>query len=237
MAFSLHGLDTAGMKKKKPEQLFTTEHMLPISELRSDTVILKDGGMRAILRIEWINLDLKNSDEQMSVIERYKRFLNGLDFPLQIHVRNTYLDLMPYVNYMEKNVARIENDILKEQGENYVSFLQQINLAQGLLYVKEFYVIIPMYDAARSDEDLMKKSWLDKLIAAFEPKDSAEKIVARYRAFLRKKSELDSRCSIISEWLQALGMRVERMQTADIVALLFQEYNPSLHAGQSTMPG
>jgi hypothetical protein len=66
----------------------------------------------------------------MSVIERYKRFLNGLDFPLQIHVRNTYLDLMPYVNYMEKNVARIENDILKEQGENYVAFLQQINLAQ-----------------------------------------------------------------------------------------------------------
>jgi hypothetical protein len=34
MAFSLLGLDTAGMKKKKPEQLFTTEHMLPISELR-----------------------------------------------------------------------------------------------------------------------------------------------------------------------------------------------------------
>jgi hypothetical protein len=77
---------------------------------------------------------------------------------------------------------------------------------------------------------------LDKLIAAFNPKDSAESIVARYRTFLRKKSELDSRCAIIAEGLQALGMRAERMQTADIVSLLFQEYNPSLHAGQSTMP-
>ncbi|MBP6085716.1 hypothetical protein KA478_00620 [Patescibacteria group bacterium] len=71
--------------------------------------------MRAILKVDGVNLDLKNSDEQQIILERYKRFLNGLDFPIQILVRNTYLDLTPYIAYMQKNVAKIENEALKDQ--------------------------------------------------------------------------------------------------------------------------
>ena len=86
---------------------------------------------------------------------------------------------------MQKNVNRIENDALKEQGQNYISFLEQINVAQGLLYVKEFYIIVPLYDSIKNDESMMKQSWLDKLLSALNPKDSAEAIVARYRGFLK----------------------------------------------------
>ncbi|MBO4203709.1 hypothetical protein J5893_02655 [bacterium] len=71
--------------------------MLPISEIRDGTIILKDGGLRGILKVEGLNLDLKNADEQAVVLEQYKRFLNGLDFPIQILVRNTYLDLTDYL--------------------------------------------------------------------------------------------------------------------------------------------
>jgi hypothetical protein len=235
MALSLLSFEKNKIKKTNPNELFNTETMLPISEIRSDTIILKDGGLRAILRIDWVNLDLKNSDEQQIILERYKRFLNGLDFPIQILVRNNYLDLTPYVQYMQKNVNRIENDALKEQGQNYISFLEQINVAQGLLYVKEFYIIVPLYDSIKNDEAMMKQSWLDKLLSALNPKDSAESIVARYRGFLKTKSQLDTRCSVIAEWLGAIGMHVERLQTTDVVSLLFQAYNPSLHKGQSEM--
>ncbi len=235
MAFSLLSFEKNKIKKANPDELFNTETMLPISEIRSDTVILKDGGLRAILRIDGVNLDLKNADEQQIILERYKRFLNGLDFPIQILVRNTYLDLSPYVAYMQKNVGRIENEALKQQGENYISFLEQINVAQWLLYVKEFYIIVPLYDSIKGDEAQMKTSWLDKILTALNPKDSAEAIMARYRGFLRTKSQLDTRCSVITEWLGGLGMHVERLQTADIVSLLFQTYNPSLHKGQSML--
>jgi hypothetical protein len=37
---------------------------------------MKDGGLRAILRINGINLDLKNGEEQQIVLEQYKKFLN-----------------------------------------------------------------------------------------------------------------------------------------------------------------
>jgi len=201
MDFKLLSFEKKAMKKSKPEQLFSTENMLPISEIRGDAIILKDGWLRCILKVDGVNLDLKNNDEQQIILERYKRFLNGLDFPIQILVRNTYLDLSPYIWYMQKNVANIENEALKSQWQNYVAFLEQINVAQWLLYVKEFYIIVPLYDSTRSEEDMVKQSWIDKLMRALSAKDSAESIVARYRGFLKSKSLLDSRCSVITDGL------------------------------------
>lgn len=87
--------------------------MLPVSEIRNDTIIMKDGGLRAILRINGLNLDLKNGDEQQIVLEQYKKFLNGLEYPIQILVRNTFLDLSNYLNYIKANLSDIENPVLK----------------------------------------------------------------------------------------------------------------------------
>lgn len=236
MGFTLLSFEKNKIKKSKPEQMFSTESMLPISEIRWDALILKDGWLRAILKIDWVNLDLKDSEDQQIVLERYKRFLNGLDFPIQILVRNTYLDLTPYISYMQRNVSTIENEALKDQWKNYISFLEQINIAQWLLYVKEFYIIVPLYDGWwKSEENQIKMWWLDKLMNALKSKDSAESIVARYRGFLKTKSQLDTRCALISEGLGGIGMHVERLGTPDVISLLFQVYNPSLHKSQSTM--
>lgn len=89
--------------------------MLPISEIRNDTIIMKDGGLRSILRINGVNLDLKNFDEQQIVLEQYKKFLNGLEFPMQILVRNTFLDLSNYLTYIKEKLDVIENPVLKSQ--------------------------------------------------------------------------------------------------------------------------
>ena len=62
------------IQKPKTENMFNTETMLPISEIKSDTIILKDSWLRCILKVEWINLDLKNSDEISIILEQYKRF-------------------------------------------------------------------------------------------------------------------------------------------------------------------
>ncbi len=103
------------VQKAKHDNVFNTENMLPISEIKNDTIILKDGGLRSIMKITGLNLDLKNADEQAIVLEQYKKFLNGLDFPVQILVRNTYLDLSNYLNYIKTNVDNIENVTLQKQ--------------------------------------------------------------------------------------------------------------------------
>jgi len=233
MQFKLLNFEKGKIQKAQRENVFNTETMLPISEIRGDTMVLKDGGLRSIIRVSGLNLDLKNADEQEVVIQQYKRFLNGLDFPIQILVRSTYLDLTHYLNYMKDKVKVIDNDILRLHGDQYVSFLDDINLAQGLIYVKEFYIIVPYYAEGAEDESSIKKSWRQKFLNVLESKDSAEKIVQRYRSFVKNRKFLDTRCALIAEGLKGLGIDTERLELSEIVSLLFKFYNPTMHNDQA----
>ena len=233
MAFKLFNFEKGKIQKGQHEQVFNTENMLPISEVRGDTLVLKDGGIRAIIKVTGLNLDLKNADEQDVVIQQYKRFLNGLDFPIQILVRSTYLDLTHYLNYMNDHVKNIDNDVLREHGQKYVSFLDDINLAQGLIYVKEFYIIVPFYAEGGEDEPSIKKGWWKKFLDVLESKDSAEKIVQRYRSFVKNRKFLDTRCALIADGLKSFGVDTERLELSDIVALIFKFYNPTMHNDQA----
>jgi len=224
--------DQNKIKKPKHENLFNTETMLPISEIRNDTIIMKDGGLRAILRINGINLDLKNGEEQQIVLEQYKKFLNWLEYPIQILVRNTFLDLSNYLTYIKGNTDIIENPVLKWQGEAYYRFLQNIDMQQGLIFNKEFYIIIPYYENEQDKKSIQRSRW-GKLLDVLNAKDTVEKIVARYRSFLRGRSSLDTRINLVIEGLGGMGIGAEKIPTSDIISLIFRCYNPLLHSSQA----
>jgi len=219
------------INSKKTENMFNTETMLPISEIKNDTIILKDGWLRSILKVDGINLDLKNFEEQQIVIEQYKRFLNWLSFPIQIIVRNNYLDLSNYLWYLGKNLDKVNNPTLKETWQAYLKFLENIDSKQWLIYEKSFYIVVPYY-IWENDQSNIKKSWLTKLLDILNSKDSVEKIVERYRSFQKWKSMLDTRCNLIMEWLNSIWINTEKIWTWDIISLLFNYYNPLLHNAQ-----
>lgn len=220
------------IQKKSQENLFNTETMLPISEIRNDTIIMKDGGLRAILKINGLNLDLKNGDEQQIVLEQYKKFLNGLEYPIQILVRNTFLDLSNYLNYIKENLGDIENPVLQKQGEAYYKFLENIDMQQGLIYNKEFYIVVPYYEG-EEDRTQIKRSRWGKLLDVLNAKDSVEKVVSRYRQFLKGRTGLDTRVNLIVEGLGSMGITAEKIGTADVISTLFRCYNPLLHSSQA----
>ena len=222
------------IKRNNKDNLFNTETMLPISEIKNDTVILKDSWIRAILKVDGVNLDLKNFDEQEILLEQYKRFLNGLAFPIQIVVRNNYLDLSKYLNYISSNLSKITNPMLKNTWDSYFKFLQNIDSKQWLIYEKTFYIVVPFYDDDQNEKDI-KKPWFSKLLSVLNTKDDVESIVARYRQFNKGKNMLDMRCNLIIEWLNSIGITTERMNTSEIISLLFNYYNPLLHNAQSNL--
>lgn len=222
------------IQKSKQDNMFNTETMLSISEIKNDTVILKDSWLRAILKVDWVNLDLKNFDEQEILLEQYKRFLNWLSFPIQIIVRNNYLDLSKYLNYISSNLKKITNPSLKSTWDSYYEFLQNIDSKQWLIYEKTFYIVVPFYDDDQNEKDI-KKSRFTKLTDVLNTKDDVESIVARYRAFNKWKNMLDMRCNLIEEWLNSIWITTERMTTWNIISLLFNYYNPLLHNAQSTL--
>lgn len=220
------------IQKGRQEAQFNTETMLPISEIKDGYLILKDGGIRAILKAEGLNLDLKNFDEIQTILEQYKRFLNGLEFPLQFLVRNTYLDLREYLNYVHQNISQLTPGALKEQGQRYESFLEDINMKQGLIYVKEFYIVIPYYEQD-IDIDQVKKPWRSKFMDTLNSKDDMETIVSRYRNFVKGQKMLNTRISLIQEGLNSLGIKTELLNTKEVISLLFSIYNPLLDSTQS----
>lgn len=220
------------VRKWKNDNIYNTETMLPVSEIRWDTVILKDGWLRWIIKVFGLNLDLKNSEEQEIAIEKYKKFLSWLDFPVQILVRNTYLDLTDYIDFMKDNVNWIENDVLKWQGEQYINFLDDINSKQGLIYTKEFYVIVPYYPEG-DEKQSVRKPWRRKLLDAMDNKDSPDKIVQRYRNFKKNRGNLDSRINIVTDWLRSMWISAERLNVSQIISLLFKIYNPLSHKEQA----
>ena len=225
-------LDKSKVRKSKTDNLFNTETMLPISEIKNWIVILKDGWLRSIIKIEWLNLDLKNYDEQQVILEQYKRFLNWLAFPIQILIRNTYLDLTEYLSYLRKNLKWIDNPSLKKQWDSYVTFLEGIDNQQWLIYVKEFYIVIPYYRDERDAEQVNRSRW-DKFLNVLNAKDDIEMIVDRYRTFIKYEQNIQTRENVLIAGLNDLWMSAERLDTASVVSLLFRMYNPLLDSSQA----
>lgn len=126
----LFGFDKSTFQNNSIPKIANTESLIKFSEIRNNTIIMNDGSLRAIVKATGLNLDLRSPDEQAMAINSYKRFLNGLDFPIQIIVHNTYLDLTDYINYLKDQVKTISNSTLAEYGKQYYKFLEDINLQE-----------------------------------------------------------------------------------------------------------
>ncbi|MGB2110741.1 MAG: hypothetical protein ACPHY8_02195 [Patescibacteria group bacterium] len=84
-------------QKKQSIADSSTTRYLPFSQIKDNVVIMKDGSARVIMKCSTINFLLKNTQEQDSIIISFQRFLNSLDFPIQILVRSTKLDIDSYL--------------------------------------------------------------------------------------------------------------------------------------------
>jgi len=209
---------------KNKESVESTDKYLPISEIRWDTIIMKDGWLRAIIKCSWLNIDLKNFEEQQIVADKYARFLNTLDFPIQILMRSTYLDLSDYLNYVKSNIDKIDNEVLKWQWEQYFEFLNKLNDSQGLLFTKEFYIIVPYYDF--DDTSKMRESQFQKLMSALSNVETAESIANKLRQLNKNKKHLNQRVSLVQSGLWWIWLETKRLNLKEIVSLLFEVYNP-----------
>ena len=83
--------------KKKGVPDNSTQRYLPFSQLRENIMIMKDDSARIVLKCTPINFFLKSTQEQDSIIISFQRFLNSLNFPIQIIVRSTKLDIDAYL--------------------------------------------------------------------------------------------------------------------------------------------
>ena len=208
------------VKNKKSSSAQSTQLYLDIAEIRDNTVILKNGGLRAVLQTSSINFNLKSEEEQNSIIYGYQNFLNSLDFPIQIVIQSRKLDVDKYIENIKEKSESQQNQLLKDQTLEYCSYIQKL-VEYADIMEKKFYVIVP-YDPYRIRNENMFKKFLNHLSSG----DSIESIRRRHREFEEMHKNLIERVNAVTVGLENCNLRVAQLSTANLIELFYQIYNP-----------
>lgn len=208
------------VKENKKNKVGSTQAYLKIAEIHDDTLVLKNGGLRAVLRTSSVNLNLKSEAEQNAVIYSYQNFLNTLEFPLQIVVRSKKLDLDNYIAELKKIGVKQSNPLLQKQTFEYIEYISRL-VEYADIMEKEFYVVIPQ-DPFRNEKQGFLKSFFQNLFS----KDTVTKVKQRQKEFSELEKRLNSRVNVVRAGLENCGLRVERLATQELIELFYQTYNP-----------
>lgn len=213
-------------KKEHPDS--STQRYLPFSQIRENMIIMKDDSARLVMRCSTINFLLKNTDEQDSIIISFQRFLNSLDFPIQILVRSKKLDIDSYLNNLNDKALKQKNSLLQNQTYEYIEYLRKlIEVAQ--IMKKEFYIILPF------DEEDNKSVKDDSIVWVFNAFWQSInwwvdllKIKSQIKNFNKMKKWLVSRSNSVKTGLENVWLKAEVLNKQELVSFLTEYYNPSL---------
>jgi type IV secretory pathway VirB4 component len=201
----------------------STQQYLDIAEIKDNTVVMKDGTLRAVLMVSSINFALKSEEEQNAVIGSYVRFLNNLAFTLQIVVQSRELDIDNYLNYLKEKEKEQINKLLKIQKADYIEYIQELT-SLGRIMSKRFFVVVP-YDPVTDKH----KGFFSSIKEALRP---ATIIKLKEQTFVRYQEMLDRRVDSVMGGLESMGVSVARLDTQSLIELYYKTYNPETSKNQ-----
>ncbi len=195
-----------------------TQEFVPIKEIRDGIVVLKDGGLRAVILANSINLSLKSEDEQKAIIFQFQNFLNTLDFSIQISVQSRKLDIKPYLVMLENRMKVQTEPLLKLQTKEYIDFIKKFTDDVNIM-TKNFYIVIP-YTPKSFNTDK------NPITGFFAKKTKEQAKAAEQVDFEEKRSQLEQRVNVIKQGLASCGIKSKELETEKIVELFYKVFNP-----------
>jgi hypothetical protein len=201
----------------------STQQYLDIAEFREDTVIMRDGTLRAVLLVASINFALKSEDEQNAIISAYVGFLNNIDFRLQIVIQSRELNIDNYLAFLRQKEKEQTNELLKMQTAEYLQYISEL-ISLGKIMNKKFYMVVS-YNPS-SDK---QKGFFSKLLESLRP---ASLIKMKEEKFLKRRSELNRRVENVIGGLASMGVNGAPLETQSLIELFYNTYNPETSANQ-----
>jgi len=195
----------------------STQKYLDIAEIREDTIILKNGSLRAVLLASSINFSLKSEDEQTAIISAYAQFLSTLETPLQIIVQSRPFNIKPYLLNLEKLEEKQANELLKVQMRDYIDFIKEL-VEMGEIMSKSFYVIIGYNPAG----DVTRK-FFDRLFEVFK---TVGRVTFSKTRFAKHRERLFREADKIASNLNSMGIKTVPLDTQSLIELFYKTYNP-----------
>ena len=204
-----------------------TQQFLKLAEIRDDLIIMQDGTLRAVLAVSSTNFDLKSEEEQNALIYGYQRFLNSLEFHIQILLQSRKMDIADYTEKLKVLMAKQTNELLRMQTQEYIEFIDRLVESANVMN-KNFYVIVP-YDIGINPG---ATSIFSKIFGT----GKAKQIADREANLATGRKQLDERANTVASNLSSSGMRVVRLGTNQLIELVYNSYNfaagPAIDASQ-----
>jgi len=201
-----------------------TQEFVPIKEVRDGIVILKDGGMRAIVLCSSLNFSLKAEDERNAILLQFQDFLNSLDFSIEIVVQSRKLDIRPYIALLEEQRKIQTNNLMKIQVREYIEFIKSFTENTNIM-TKNFFIVVP-YSPSMMNTAATKDSIMSRLGLGQKARDEGEEKVTSDSNFDENRSQLEERLSVVEQGLIRTGIRVARLGTEEVIELFYKAFNP-----------
>lgn len=111
-----------------------------IKEVKDDLIHTLDNRKLAVLKIEPINFSIKPQGTQEAIIASFQKFLNSLDFPVQIIMNTESLNLSDYFKELQGKINNEET--FKDLFKKYKEHIQNL-ISENDILNRNFYLIIP----------------------------------------------------------------------------------------------
>lgn len=194
-----------------------TQQFVEIKEIKDGIVYLKDGGLRKLLIVSGVNFDLKSEEEQTLILNGFQNFINTLEYTVQLFIHSRKVNIDGYLQKMGERKDEEENELLKIQIEEYISFIRSL-VEENAIINKTFFAIVP-YDGIVTNSNPMST-----FTSFFGSSNKAEQ-----QADARAKIEqLNHRIAEVRSGLEQIGLRVSELEDEELTELFYNLYNPQL---------
>ena len=127
---------------QKSNKKTSARQQINIKGVRGNMLLLPHDQYRVVIEVSPVNFELKSEEEQDALIDTYESFLDSLPCPLEIVVRIRELDMDKYLADVQGLLDGEEEEIYRNQIENYTEFVQGL-VADNKILSRHFYVVLP----------------------------------------------------------------------------------------------
>lgn len=204
----------------------STQTHLKVAEVKDNTMVLKDGSIRAVVAVSSVNFELLSEQEQNSIILSYQSFLNTLDFPIQIVIRSRKLDIEGYLSRMTEVANKQPEPRLKQQTYDYIDFVASF-VEYSDIMEKDFYIVIP-----HEPERAKGANFFQRFMQKLNPADNGLEYKIRQQEFAVLRKTLNQRVNGVISAMTSAGVYVKRLNTHELIQMLYEVHNPINSQGQ-----
>jgi|SRR3989344_6382416 len=201
-----------------------TQQFIEINEIKQDTIILRNGGLRKVLIISGLNFDLKSEEEREIIIYSFQSFLNSLNFPVQIFIHSRKINIEEYLSKLAVRQQEESMELLKNIIGEYQEFIRSF-VGQNAIMEKTFFVVVPydIIEVPKAGRNLVRN-----ILGVFGKKKPTVEadIATAEKSFDQHLQQLTQRVDQVINGLNQVGLRAVALNESEITELFYNLYNP-----------